>query len=129
MSAQDIFGTYLHVKDDGRMVTLPGSESFWEGLAGGAYPQLEQGRLMSAFAFSEPWSSWERHPAGEELGLLISGAATVVLDEDGTHREISLSTPGAFVLIPPNVWHTARTAVPATMLFLTAGAGTEHRPA
>jgi mannose-6-phosphate isomerase-like protein (cupin superfamily) len=117
------------VKDDGRTTCLPGSESFWEGLASGAYPELEQGRLMSAFTFSEPWSSWERHPAGEELVLLVSGAATVVLDEDGTHREISLSTPGAFVLIPPNVWHTARATGPTTMLFLTPGAGTEHRPA
>jgi hypothetical protein len=32
------------------------------------------------------------------------------------------------VLVPPNTWHTVRTEVATTMLFLTPGAGTEHRP-
>ena len=127
-TVQDIVSTYLHVQDDGRTAALPVSESFWEELASGAYPQLEQGRLMSAFSFSEPWSSWERHPAGEELVLLVSGAATVVLEENGAQREVSLRAAGAFVLIPPNVWHTARASEPTTVLFLTPGAGTEHRP-
>lgn len=84
---------------------------------------------MSAFTFSEPWSSWERHPAGEELVMLISGAATMLLEERDGRREVHLGKPGEFVLVPPNVWHTARPAMPTTMLFLTPGAGTEHRPA
>ncbi len=82
---------------------------------------------MCAFTFSEPWQNWERHPAGEELVLLLSGAATIVLEESGKEHEILLDEPGAFVLVPQNVWHTARTDVPATLLFLTPGAGTEHR--
>ncbi|RJG07490.1 cupin domain-containing protein [Noviherbaspirillum cavernae] len=126
--AHSVLNTYLHVKDDGRTDPIPASESFWEQLAGGAYPHLDQGRLMSAFAFSEPWSVWERHPAGEELVMLLSGAATVVLEESGTERTVQLSDTGAYVLVPPNVWHTVRTSVPTTMLFLTPGAGTEHRP-
>ena len=108
---------------------MPVSASFWEDLARGSFPQLEHGRLVSAFTFSEPWSSWERHPAGEEMVLLIAGAATVVLEEHGARREVALSRPGAFVLVPRNVWHTARPVLPTTMLFLTPGAGTEHRPA
>jgi hypothetical protein len=31
------------------------------------------------------------------------------------------------VLVPPNTWHTVRTEVATTMLFLTPGADTEHR--
>ena len=123
----DILGTYLHFRDDGRADAIPVSEAFWQKLGAGGYPQLEQGRLMSAFSFAEPWSSWERHPAGEELVLLLSGSATFVLEEDGAEREVLLSAPGEFVLVPPNTWHTARTSVPTTMLFLTPGAGTEHR--
>jgi mannose-6-phosphate isomerase-like protein (cupin superfamily) len=128
-TAQDILTTYLHVQDDGRTSTIPVSDSFWQELSQGAHPQLEQGRLMTAFTFSEPWSSWERHPAGEELVLLVSGAVTLVLEEQGSHREVFLGKPGEFVLVPPNVWHTARPAMPTTMLFLTPGAGTDHRPA
>jgi mannose-6-phosphate isomerase-like protein (cupin superfamily) len=124
-----ILDTYLHFRDGGRAEAIPLSESFWEELASGAYPQLDQGRLMSAFTFSEAWAMWERHPAGEELVMLLSGAVTVVLEESGVENAIRLTEPGSYVLVPQNVWHTAKTSVPTTMLFLTPGAGTEHRPA
>jgi len=127
-TAKEILRTYLHVRDGGKTDAISVSDSFWEELAGGAYPQLDQGRLMSAFTFSEPWSTWERHPAGEELVMLLSGTATIVLQDSGQERAVQLSDPGSYVLVPQNVWHTAKTTVPTTMLFLTPGAGTEHRP-
>lgn len=126
--AKDILSTYLHFQDGGRADTVPVSESFWKEMAEGMHPRLDQGRLMSAFTFSEAWPVWERHPAGEELVMLLSGAATLVLEESGQERTVELSAPGSYVLVPPNVWHTARASAPATMLFLTPGAGTEHRP-
>lgn len=125
---QAILNDYLHVRDGGTIEVLPASNSFWEELASGAYPQLDQGRLMLAFTFSEPWSTWERHPAGEELVLLLSGVATVLLEESGKERIVELRTPGDYVLVPRGVWHTAKTTVPTSMLFLTPGEGTEHRP-
>jgi mannose-6-phosphate isomerase-like protein (cupin superfamily) len=124
----EIIQTFLHVKDGGRVDSVPVSESFWQDLAGGAHPELEQGRLMSAFTFSAPWSVWERHPAGEELVLLLSGEATLVLDEPAGRRAVKLGDAGSYVLVPAGVWHTATTSSSATLLFLTPGAGTEHRP-
>lgn len=125
---KDVLNTYLHFQDDGRVNPIPLSESFWGEVAAGGHPELEQGRLMSAFTFSEPWAMWERHPAGEELVMLLSGAATLVLEESGQERTLHLSSPGSYVVVPRNVWHTARANAPVTMLFLTPGAGTEHRP-
>ncbi|MCH8544869.1 MAG: cupin domain-containing protein [Alcanivorax sp.] len=127
-SAKDILSTYLHFQESGRAETISVSESFWSKVAAGERPELDQGRLMSAFTFSGPWSMWERHPAGEELVMLLSGTATLVLEESGQEREVELSTPGSYVLVPQNIWHTARTMAPTTLLFLTPGAGTEHRP-
>jgi mannose-6-phosphate isomerase-like protein (cupin superfamily) len=127
-SSRHIITTYLHFRENGRAEAIPVSDSFWEEMAAGKYSQLEQGRLMSAFTFSKPWAMWERHPAGEELVMLLSGSAIVVLEELGQERTVQLSEPGAYVLVPQNVWHTARTSVQTTMLFLTPGAGTEHRP-
>ncbi|RYG96311.1 MAG: cupin domain-containing protein [Alphaproteobacteria bacterium] len=127
-SAKDILSTYLHFQDGGRAEAIPVSESFWGEMAGGEHPQLDQGRLMSAFSFSEPWSMWERHPVGEELVMLLSGAATLVLEESGNEKFVELNTPGSYVLVPQNVWHMAITNVPTTMVFLTPGSGTEHRP-
>ena len=127
-TSRNILDSYLHVQDDGRVDAIPTSASFWEELAGGLHPQLDRGRLLSAFTFDEPWSSWERHPAGDELVMLITGAATLVLEEAGAERCVELAAPGAYVLVPRNTWHTARTSVATTMLFLTPGLGTEHKP-
>lgn len=123
----DIRSTYLHFRDDGRADSIAITEVFWAEMAEGKFPQLEHGRLMSAFTFSESWPTWERHPAGEELVMLLSGSAIVVFEEDGEQRTVPLNKPGAYVLVPKNIWHTARTAEQTTMLFLTPGAGTEHR--
>lgn len=125
---KDILSTYLHFQDGGQVDEIPVSESFWAELAAGKHSNLDHGRLMSAFTFSEPWPTWERHPTGAELVMLLSGAATLVLHESGQEHTVRLSKPGSYVLVPQNVWHTARTSVPTTMLFLTPGAGTEHRP-
>jgi mannose-6-phosphate isomerase-like protein (cupin superfamily) len=127
-SAKDIFSTYLHFQDNGRADAIPVSESFWAEVMTGEHPELNEGRLMTAFSFSEPWSTWERHPAGEELVMLLSGTATLILDESGKEQAVQLSSPGSYVVVPRNVWHTARATAPTTMLFLTPGAGTEHRP-
>jgi len=127
--ARDILSTYLHVRDGAQTEAIVASDSFWEELAQGKHPRLDSGRLMSAFTFAEPWASWERHPAGEELVMLLAGEATVVLEQAGREQAVHLAKPGSYVLVPKNVWHTARTRVATTMLFLTPGAGTEHRPA
>ncbi len=127
-AAEEILRTFIHIKDGGRADALPVSDTFWQELAGGAYPALEQGRLLSAFTFSEAWPVWECHPAGEELVMLLSGAATLILDEPAGQRAVALSRLGSYLLIPRDVWHTATASRPTTLLFLTPGAGTEHRP-
>lgn len=126
-TGENVLSTYLHFRDDGAANTVPVSDAFWRELSAGGLAHLNQGRLMSAFTFSSAWPTWERHPAGEELVLLLSGTATVVLEESGQERAMHLDKPGDFVLVPQNVWHTARTQVETTMLFLTPGEGTEHR--
>jgi len=126
-SGDNVLTTYLHFRDDGAAETIPVTDSFWSELSSGGLAHLNQGRLMSAFTFSKPWPTWERHPAGEELVMLLSGAATLVLEEPGQEHEVYLGEPGDFALVPRNVWHTARTQEKTTMLFLTPGEGTEHR--
>jgi mannose-6-phosphate isomerase-like protein (cupin superfamily) len=126
--AEEILHTYLHVQDGGKTQQIAVNEQFWSDIAGGAKPELDQGRLMSAFSFSADWPSWERHPAGEELVMLLSGSAVLLLEEANGERELLLDTVGSYVLVPKGVWHTARTTQPTTLLFLTPGAGTEHRP-
>ena len=91
------------------------------------YPEFRGHVLIANFEVSKDWSSWERHPEGDEYVYLLSGAVTMVLDTDAGEQAIPLSSPGQFALIPRGTWHTARAQEPGRMLFVTPGHGTEHR--
>lgn len=118
--------TYVHLADDGRAQTIPG-ESFWR-LPPSALAAFDKGWLMSEFAFTEDWPSWEMHPHGDEIVYLLSGALDLLLEREGGVETIVLEGSGA-VVVPRGVWHTARVRMPSRMLHLTRGEGTEHRPA
>lgn len=81
--------------------------------------------LMAVHEFSESWSMWERHPAGDEIVMLLSGRATLVLKTDEGEEVVTLETAGAYVIVPKGVWHTAKVSEPTRMLFITPGEGTE----
>ena len=87
-----------------------------------------EGRLVTIFSFAEPWSSWEVHPSGHELVVCLAGRIT--LHQELAPGQISTVTvePYQAIINPPGVWHTADVDRPATALFITAGAGTSHRP-
>ena len=86
-----------------------------------------QGRMVTVFPQAESWTSWERHPAGEELVFLISGRVDLIQELDGEEHRIELHA-GDAVLNPPGVWHTSDVHEPGDALFITPGEGTEHRP-
>jgi mannose-6-phosphate isomerase-like protein (cupin superfamily) len=87
-----------------------------------------EGRLVSWHTFSESWSSWEMHPAGAEVVICVSGRLTLVQELSDGRIERAAVGPGDYVINPPGVWHTADVDGECTALFITAGAGTEHRP-
>jgi quercetin dioxygenase-like cupin family protein len=130
MEAFELDATFVHLGLGSTATPLPGFtwsaeyltayESRFEGDGG-------DGRLVCISPQSETWDSWERHPAGEELVLLLSGRVDVVQElEDGEH--VIALRPGQALINPANVWHTARVHEPGTALFITPGRGTEHRP-
>ncbi len=84
--------------------------------------------LMSSFHFESDWDTWEMHPTGDEVVVLLSGEATFLLDIPNHPQQVTLTESGSYVIVPRGVWHTAKTTVPTQMLFLTAGAGTQNRP-
>lgn len=120
--------TYLHLGPEGTSVPLEVNESFWQNLTSGGFAHLGPGRLVSTYDFSEDWTSWEQHPAGEEVVVLISGALEFVVEVDGGERKVRLDQAGQFLLVPRGAWHTANVDREAKVLFITPGEGTGHRP-
>jgi mannose-6-phosphate isomerase-like protein (cupin superfamily) len=86
----------------------------------------DEGRLVIYDLQAAPWTTWERHPAGEEVVILVSGRADLFQEIDGETQQVTL-TPGMAVINPRNVWHTADVHEPSQLLFITPGRGTENR--
>ena len=89
---------------------------------------MYEGRIVSLFRFEEPWTSWEMHPAGDEVVCCIQGHMTLHQElSDGSTRSHELG-PGEYAINPPGAWHTADADGPVVAFFITAGKGTTHRP-
>jgi mannose-6-phosphate isomerase-like protein (cupin superfamily) len=86
-----------------------------------------EGRLVAVHSFSDDWPTWEMHPQGHELVVVLSGCMRLVQLVGGEQVCTELRS-GEAAINPPGVWHTGRVSESATALFITAGLGTENRP-
>ena len=86
-----------------------------------------EARVVQLFSFSESWTMWERHPAGDEAVICAAGAMTLIQELPDGPQQVTLRA-GEYAINPRGVWHTADVAGHATAIFITAGRGTEHRP-
>jgi mannose-6-phosphate isomerase-like protein (cupin superfamily) len=118
-------GTYVHLRPDESALAMEGGEKFWAGIEDRR--DLEQGRLMGATAQTKDWDHWERHPAGEEILTLLSGELEIVLETEAGEERAVLK-PGQTLVVPAGFWHRGIVRQPGDLLFITPGAGTEHRP-
>jgi quercetin dioxygenase-like cupin family protein len=128
--AFDLSSTYVHLGLGGRVSPLPDFEwtpEYLEAYTERTAADGSDGRLVCVVAQDESWTTWERHPAGEELVVLLGGHVDLIQDLDGEHRVVALH-PGEAVVNPAGVWHTADVHEPGAALFITAGRGTEVRP-
>jgi quercetin dioxygenase-like cupin family protein len=90
--------------------------------------QEADGRIVSLFRFEEPWTSWEMHPAGDEVVCVVQGHMTLHQElPDGSKQSHELGA-GEYAINSPGTWHTADADGPVVALFITAGKGTTHRP-
>lgn len=86
-----------------------------------------EGRMVMIFDGNGLGDHWEVHPAGDELVVCLSGSVTVTRDTDGEPERVLLG-PGEATINPAGVWHTVDMAGPTSILTITAGLGTDHRP-
>lgn len=118
-----IFEQFVVQKPDLLMDQLAVTPDFYEQLDK-KYPGFVDHTLVSAHQFTESWPTWEIHPKGDELVILLSGRATFELRAGPEIESVILDSPGMFVLVPKNTWHTAIIDKAASMLFITPGEGT-----
>ncbi|MGJ8536303.1 MAG: cupin [Parasphingopyxis sp.] len=130
MARPDIFTHPLHLGLGATAVSQPefSGMPWYEDYAKRTASDGAEGRLVTAYHFSEDWDVWEMHPKGDEAVICLAGAITLHQKmTDGTEMSVTLE-PGEYAVNPPGCWHTADIADEATALFITAGQGTRHRP-
>ncbi|TJY55184.1 cupin domain-containing protein [Sinimarinibacterium sp. CAU 1509] len=118
--------TFAVLKPDMTIDTVAVSPTIYAQLDA-AYNQFKSHALIAMHAFDKDWGVWERHPAGDEVVVLLSGAADMRLRRAGGDDVVALREPGSYVVVPRGVWHTAEITERAQMLFITPGEGTENR--
>jgi mannose-6-phosphate isomerase-like protein (cupin superfamily) len=120
----DLISTYVHLEATGGAEPEDVDEDFWIRIANRPYEGM---RLVATIQMTKDTANWERHPAGDELLYLLSGAVDIVLEEGDAERIIELRGRGAFI-VPRGIWHRQIVHSPSEMLFISPGAGSQHRP-
>ena len=83
--------------------------------------------LLALHEFDRPWASWECHPAGDEVVVLLTGRVRLRIRKEAGEEAIELASPGEYAVVPRGCWHTADARTRSRMLFVTPGEGTENR--
>jgi mannose-6-phosphate isomerase-like protein (cupin superfamily) len=123
--AFDLRATYLQLSDGGAVTAHRVTEEFWHTVEDDS--ALQGGRLAGVIRQGADWQVWEMHPDGDEVLYLVSGAMDLILELPAGRRHVAVAAGQCFV-VPQGVWHTASVREAGELLFVTRGAGTEHRP-
>ena len=121
--AFDLIDTYVHLEEGGGAVPEEVGADFWQTIGARDY---DGRRLVCFFQLTDDSSTWEMHPAGDELVYLLSGAVDLVLQETEGNRVVELRKRAACI-VPRGVWHRQVVRKPSDLLLITPGAGTQHR--
>lgn len=129
MSAPRLSERFIHLGLGAKAVEEPpfAGMEWYEAYGARHAADGAEGRLVSQYTFTEDWTSWEMHPAGDEVVICTHGGLVLVQElADGSIAETPLAA-GEYAINPAGVWHTADVAESATAIFITAGEGTQHR--
>ena len=119
--------THLRLKPNGMAEKLPVTPAFWPDLIAGRLGDCRHEYLVTALSFETAWNSWEIHPNGDEIVVMLHGSADLILETPEGEVVVEVREPGEFAFVPKGTWHTANVHSPTTMLFITAGEGTLNR--
>lgn len=129
-TAVDLLKNPVHLGQGSRIMEV--ADFAWDPAVLDAYSSAvaadgAEGRMVMIFDSEGPWTSWERHPAGDELVVCLAGRVTMIREIDGEPDPVVIG-PGEAMVNGPGVWHTADIDGKARILTITPGLGTEHRP-
>ena len=85
------------------------------------------GRLVMMETTAADWKTWERHPLGDELVIILEGAGDFIQQQGDQEVRIAVG-PGDTIVNPAGVWHTADVRESIRAVYITPCPGTDHKP-
>ena len=87
----------------------------------------QPGRLIMVEVTPVDWATWECHPLGDEIVIVLEGEGDFIQQVDGGELRIPVK-PGDTVLNPAGVWHTADVRQSIRAVYITPCPETDHKP-
>lgn len=132
--AIDLLTTPLHLGLGSRARPIDGfsfDPSSLQAYADAVAEDGSEGRLVVLIDEEGVGDHWERHPAGDEVLVCVSGRVAVHQQRPTVDGDVDVDTvvldAGQAVVNPAGVWHAPDAHGPARILSITPGLGTEHR--
>ena len=129
LAAVDLSTTPVHLGLGSRALSIGGfawDPDVLRSYAAAVAADGAEGRMVMIFDDDSSWTSWERHPHGDEVVVCLAGRLSIIREVDGDAHHVELA-PGEATVNPAGVWHTADIDGPVRILTITPGLGTEHR--
>lgn len=115
-------GAGVHIGPGGKALLLQG-DAIQARLRG-----LPEGHLLGVFQINSPddlhSDTWEMHPAGDEVLLLLAGELEVEYSDGSCDGNTALGA-GRGVVIPQGVWHRLLLREPGLLIVLSPSPGTK----
>lgn len=118
---------FIVLSPDKKATTEPFDSGLYERLDA-KYNGFVGHELISCHEFTSDWKSWEVHPCGDEIVVLLSGTTTFHLKIDEDEVKVVLSEQGEYMVVPKGVWHIAKPKITQRYYLLRQGKTHKIKP-
>jgi len=125
----DLSKTPIHLGSAADAAPIPGfsfDPSSFESYVADHTSPAAPGRLVMVESSPVTWTTWEMHPEGDEVVVVLEGRGEFIQQIDGEEQRIRVE-PGSTLINPQGVWHTADVEAPIRALYITPCPGTTHK--
>lgn len=102
-------------------------ESSWQRYVTDHCSSEDPGCIVMEEASPVSWPTWECHPKGDELVIVLAGRGTFYQQLEGAEVAMPFQA-GDTILNPRGVWHTADVTEAMRAIYITTCPDTDHKP-
>lgn len=108
INVYDFESNFVRLTKNSLAEPLQVNKDFYKNLQSGNLGDFSEERLVSFYTFKNDWETWEIHPNGEEMVILLSGEVEFILKLEENNKIVHLNKPNTFLIVPKGIWHSIK---------------------